>query len=106
MYTGMAFRRSIPLLWRDYDMPFIRRDPIAFFLAALSLVFIASPITERLGNGRLIDVILIAIMLLIGVVAVADTRTSIIIGTVLAVSSLLGKSINHFRPELMPEPVF
>jgi len=84
----------------------LRRYPIACLLIALSLIFIASPFTERLAWGRLIDAVLVTVMLLIAVMAVAETRRSIIIGVTLAILPMLGKFLHHFRPGLIPEPLF
>src|SRR4051812_623029 len=60
----------------------IRRYPIASFLVALSLIFITSPLTERLAWGRLVEAVQVAVMLLLAVMAMAERRAAIMAGLV------------------------
>src|SRR6185295_6397364 len=106
MEPARAPAYSMPRRGEARFTPMIRRYPIACFLVALSLIFIASPFTERLAWGRLIDAALVAVMLVLAVMAVAETSRSIFIGVTLAILPMLGKLLHHFRPGLMPEPVF
>jgi hypothetical protein len=75
-------------------------------LIALGLFFIWAPFVEEIEGGDLIVAGLFSLVLLAGVVAVADSKRVLVIAIVLAIPAIAGKWINHFRPDLIPPAVF
>jgi voltage-gated potassium channel len=49
---------------------------------------------------------LFSLVLFAGIVAVADRKRVLVIAVVLAIPAIAGRWINHFRPDLVPSPVF
>jgi hypothetical protein len=75
-------------------------------LIALALLFIGAPFVEDLKDGPLILSILFSLVLLAGVLAVADRKVILVIAIVLAIPAVAGRWLNHFRPDLVPPRVF
>ena len=75
-------------------------------LAALALLFIFFPFVEEVKGGDIIVSILLSLVLLSAVLAVADRKGVFFIALVLAIPAIAGRWINHFRPDLVPPPVF
>ena len=75
-------------------------------LIALALFFIWAPFVEEIQGGELIVSGLFSLVLLAGVLAVADRKRVLIIAIVLVTPAIAGRWINHFRPDLVPPPVF
>jgi len=75
-------------------------------LIALALFFMWAPFVEEIKGGDLIVSILFSLVLLAGVLAVADRRRVLVIALVLAIPAIAGRWINHFRPDLIPPAVF
>src|SRR5438094_411082 len=83
-----------------------RRFSTVQLLIALALFFIWAPFVEEIEGGELIVSGLFSLVLLAGVVAVADRKRVLVIATVLAIPAIAGRWINHFRPDLIPPAVF
>jgi voltage-gated potassium channel len=83
-----------------------RRFSTVQLLIALGLLFIAAPLVEEIEGGELIVSGLFSLVLLAGVVAVADRKRVLVIAIVLAIPAIAGRWINHFRPDLIPPAVF
>jgi len=83
-----------------------RRFSAVQLLIALGLFFIWAPFVEEIKGGDLIVSALFSLVLLAGVVAVADRKRVLVIAIVLAIPAIAGRWMNHFRPELVPSPVF
>ena len=75
-------------------------------LIALALFFISAPFVEEIEGGELIVSGLFSLVLLAGVVAVADSKRVLVIAIVLAIPAIAGRWMNHFRPDLVPPHVF
>jgi hypothetical protein len=75
-------------------------------LIALALFFIWAPFVEEIEGGELIVSALFSLVLLAGVVAVADRKRVLVIAIVLAIPAIAGRWMNHFRPDLVPPHVF
>jgi len=75
-------------------------------LVALALFFIWAPFVEEIEGGDLIVSGLFSLVLLAGVVAVADRKRVLVIAIILAIPAIAGRWINHFRPDLIPPAVF
>jgi hypothetical protein len=83
-----------------------RRFSTVQLLIALGLFFIWAPFVEEIEGGDLIVSGLFSLVLLAGVVAVADRTRVMVIAIVLAIPAIAGRWINHFRPDLIPPAVF
>src|SRR5438477_1552518 len=83
-----------------------RRFSTVQLLIALALFFIWAPFVEEIEGGELIVSGLFSLVLLAGVVAVADRKRVLVITIILAIPAIAGRWINHFRPNLVPSPVF
>jgi hypothetical protein len=75
-------------------------------LIALALFFFFFPFVEEVKGGDIIASILLSLVLLCAVIAVADHKATFFIALVLAVPAIVGRWISHFRPHLVPPPVF
>jgi hypothetical protein len=75
-------------------------------LVALALLFLFFPFVEEVKGGDIIVSILFSLVLLSAVLAVADRKGIFFIALVLAVPAIVGRWISHFRPDLVPPPVF
>src|SRR6516165_3337711 len=75
-------------------------------LEALGLLFVFTPFIEDLPDGDLIDALLLTLVMVSGVLAVGARRRHLIIALVLVVPAVVGKWINHLRPDLLPPEVF
>jgi hypothetical protein len=83
-----------------------RRFSTVQLLIALALFFMWAPFVEEIKGGDLIVSILFSLVLLAGVLAVADRRRVLVIALVLAIPAVAGRWIDHFRPDLVPPAVF
>ena len=83
-----------------------RRFSTVQLLIALAIFFIWAPFVEEIEGGELIVSGLFSLVLLAGVVAVADSKRVMVIAIVLAIPAIAGRWINHFRPDLIPPAVF
>jgi len=70
------------------------------------LLFFFFPFVEEVQGGDVIVSILLSLVLLSAVLAVADRKRVFFIALVLAIPAIIGRWINHFRPDLLPSPVF
>ena len=91
-----------PGLWRIK----FRRFSTVQLLIALGLLFIAAPLVEEIEGGELIVSGLFSLVLVAGVLAVADRKRVLVIAIVLAIPAIAGRWINHFRPDLISPAVF
>src|SRR5436190_19104876 len=83
-----------------------RRFSTVQLLIALALFFMWAPFVEEIEGGELIVSGLFSLVLLAGIVAVADRKRVLVIAIVLAIPAIAGRWINHFRPNLIPPAVF
>jgi hypothetical protein len=83
-----------------------RRFSTVQLLIALGLFFIWAPFVEEIEGGQLIVSGLFSLVLLAGIVAVADRKSVMVIAIVLAIPAIGGRWISHFRPDLIPPAVF
>jgi voltage-gated potassium channel len=80
------------------------RFSVASYLVALLGLFILSPVLD-VKNGDLIEAILLTLVLGTGVLAIGNRRQSLVLGFMLVLPALIGKWVNHFRPDLV-NPAF
>ena len=83
-----------------------RRVTTVELLIALVLLFFFFPFVEEVKDGDVIVSLLLSLVLLSAVLAVADRKGAFFIALVLAIPAIAGRWINHFRPDLVPSPVF
>jgi len=83
-----------------------RRFSAVQLLIALGIFFTFAPFVEEIKGGDLIVSGLFSLVLVAGVLAVADRKRVLVIALVLAVPAVGGRWINHFRPDLVPPAVF
>jgi hypothetical protein len=91
--------------------PVLRRLPFRRFsavqlLIALGIFFTCAPFLEEIKGGDLIVSFLLSLVLLSGVLAVADRRRTLVVAILLAIPTLAARWANHFRPDLVPPRVF
>ncbi len=84
----------------------LRRFSTVQLLVALALLFVSFPFVEEVKGGDVIVSILLSVVLLCAVLAVASSRRTLIVALLLAIPAVAGRWINHFRPDLIPPPVF
>src|SRR6266566_6090250 len=83
-----------------------RRFSAVGLLIALALLFFFFPFVEEIKGGDIIVSLLLSLVLLSAVFAVASRRSTLIIALLLAIPAIVGRWINHFRPELVPPTIF
>jgi len=86
--------------------PWYRRYPVALFLCALGLSLIVSPFEEGYRGGDLFESVGWTVILLTGLSALGGRRRTVGLGLALVTPALLGKWVNHWRPELVPDWLF
>jgi hypothetical protein len=91
---------------KSLRIPRFRRLNAVQLLVALALLFFCFPFVEEVKGGDVIVSILLSLVLLSAVVAVADRKGVFFIALLLAIPAIGGRWINHFRPDLVPPPVF
>ena len=91
---------------KSLRIPRFGRFSTVQLLIALALFFIWAPFVEEIEGGELIVSALFSLVLLAGVVAVADSKRVLVIAIVLAIPAIAGRWMNHFRPDLVPPGVF
>lgn len=85
------------------NRPWYRRYPAAVFLAALALAIITSPYTGDLPEGDFIEAIRLSLVLLTGLLALGRQRRILTVGAALVAPALIGKWLNHWQPDLVPD---
>jgi voltage-gated potassium channel len=84
----------------------LRRFSVVELLITLELLFVFFPFVEEVKGGDLIVSLLPSLVLLSAVLAVASRGSTLIVALLLAIPAIVGRWINHFRPDLVPPPVF
>jgi hypothetical protein len=75
-------------------------------LIALGIFFICVPFIEEIKGADMIVSGLFSLVLLAGILAVAVRRRILVIAIMLAIPAIAGRWVNHFRPDLVPSPLF
>src|SRR5438046_9552619 len=83
-----------------------RRFSTVQLLIALALFFMWAPFVEEIEGGELIVSGLFSLVLVAGVLAVADRKRVLVIAIVLASPAIAGRWVNHFRTDLIPPALF
>jgi voltage-gated potassium channel len=83
-----------------------RRFSTVGLLISLVVLFICAPFVEEFKGGDLVVTSLFSLVLLAGVLAVADRKRILVFAIVLVIPAIAGRWINHFRPDLASPAVF
>ncbi len=86
--------------------PWFRRHPVALFLSALAVTFVAAPFEIQFWDGDLFEVAQLTVVLLSALLAVGGRHKTLAWGLALALPALVGKWINHWWPELIHDALF
>ena len=84
----------------------IRRLSAVELLIALGLLFFSLPFVEEIKGGDIIVSILLSLVLISAVLAVANRCRTFVVAVLLAIPAVVGRWINHFRPDLLPPAIF
>jgi hypothetical protein len=82
-----------------------RRFSTVELLIALALLLFFFPFVEEVKGGDLIVSLLLSLVLLSAVLAVASRVRTLIVALLLAIPAIVGRWINHVRPDLVPPAV-
>jgi voltage-gated potassium channel len=83
-----------------------RRFSTVGLLISLVVLFICAPFVEEIKGGDLIVTGLFSLVLLAGVLAVADQKHILVMAIVLVIPAIAGRWINHFRPDVVSATLF
>jgi Ion channel len=83
-----------------------RRFSTVGLLISLVVLFICAPFVEEFEGGDLVVTGLFSLVLLAGVLAVADRKRILIFAIVLVIPAIVARWINHFRPDFVSAAVF
>ena len=86
--------------------PFLRRFSAIELLVALAALFVSFPFIESLSAGALIESILLTLVLVSALLTIATRPRILIVAALLALPALIGRWLNHYRPDLVPPEVF
>jgi len=86
----------------DRALHWYRRCPVATFLVALTLAVITAPFQARFGNGDAWEIGRWTVVLLFGLLALSDSRRTLILGIVLVAPALIGNWLHQLRPDVAP----
>lgn len=75
-------------------------------LAALILLLLVTPFVEDLPRGDMIEAILLTLVMVSAVVAVGVRRRTLVMAIFLVTPAVVGKWVNHVRPDLIHPVVF
>jgi voltage-gated potassium channel len=83
-----------------------RRFSTVGLLISLVVLFICAPFVEEFKGGDLVVTGLFSLVLLAGVLAVADRKRILVFAIMLVIPAIAGRWINHFRPDLVSAALF
>ena len=83
-----------------------RRFSTVQLLIVLALLFLSFPFVEEVKGGDIIVSVLLSLVLISAVLAVASSGRTLVVAVLLLIPAIVGRWINHFRPELVPPAVF
>ena len=83
-----------------------RRFSTVGLLISLVVLFICAPFVEEIKGGDLIVTGLFSLVLVAGVLAVADRKRILVVAIVLVIPAIAGRWINHFRPDVVSAALF
>src|SRR6266516_6456082 len=84
----------------------MRRLSAVELLIALVFLFFCAPFVEEMKGGEIVVSILLSLVLISAVLAVSNRRRTFVVAVLLAIPAVVGRWINHFRPDLLPPAIF
>lgn len=84
----------------------VRRFPSGMLLGALVLLIVAAPFLDDVPSVAWVEPVLMTLILISAVLAVGARRQTLLALCTLAIPALIGRWVNHYRPDLMPLEVF
>lgn len=84
----------------------LRKFSAIELLVALVALFVSFPFIESLPSGALIESILLTVVLVSALLTIATRRRILIVAVLLSLPALVGRWLNHYRPDLVPPEVF
>ena len=84
----------------------LRRFSAIELLVALAALFVLFPFIDTSGTRPLLESILLTIVLVSAVLAISGRGPILIMAVLLALPTLAGRWIHHYRPDLVPPEVF
>jgi voltage-gated potassium channel len=82
------------------------RNSAVKLLVALGLLFVSAPFVQDLPHGDLVEAMLLTLVMVSAVLAVGSRRKVLILALLLLTPALVGKWINHLRPDLLHPAIF
>jgi hypothetical protein len=84
----------------------LRRFGTLELLIAIAALFVSMPFIEKLRSGPIIESSLMTLVLISGVLAIAKRRRIVIIALILTVPAIVGRWMDHYRPDLIPPEIY
>lgn len=84
----------------------LRRFTALELLIALGVLLVAFPFVEKLHTGNVIISILFTLVMIAGVLAVAQRRRVLVIAALLAIPTLLFRWLSQYWPAIVPAELF
>ena len=84
----------------------IYRFSMLQFLIALVLLLVTVPLVEELSNWESIETVLLTLVLVSAVLAIGARHRTLVLALVLVTPAVVGKWLNRFRPDLVPQEIF
>jgi hypothetical protein len=82
--------------------PGLFRFSVARFLAALVLLFVASPFIEAMRNGAVVESVLATVVVCMGVLAVGGRRQTLVLAVILVLPAVVGNWAQHIWHDRFP----
>ena len=82
--------------------PGLFRFSVARFLAALVLLFVASPFIEAMRDGAVVESVIATVVVCMGVLAVGGRRRTLVLAVLLVLPAVVGNWAHHIWPERFP----
>ena len=83
-----------------------RRFGTVELLIAIAALFISMPFIGPRHAGPIIESTLMTIVLISGVLAIADRRRTVIVAVILAAPAVIGRWLHDYRPDIVPPELF
>src|SRR6187399_712854 len=101
----MAPTSSSPQPGRGFRIGYQRFSSVEL-LISIVLLFVLTPLLQDFPGGDLIEAILMSFVLIFGLLAVGRRHQTLVWAALLVLPAIVGKWLNHLRPDLCPRAVF
>ena len=93
-------------LSKDLQFGKAPRNAGVWLLVVLICFFVTSPFVNDLRHGAAIETVLLTCVMLFAVLAVATRRRTLLLALVFVTPAVVGRWLNHLRPDLLPPVMF